>query len=113
MKGSRANPFELRPGATDRFYVILGAGWLDTGDTIASADWTCPSSGITIAGETINVAPLQLDGVSYAAGEVASAQLSGVTANDLVEVVCTVTTNAARIDPRSIWIKGVHNYSSE
>ena len=109
--GTRSDPFELRVGATDRFYQVAGAGFLDSGDAISTAPFTCPSSGVTIGGEEVNSAPLSLDGVTYAANEVASCNLSGIALHDLVEVICTITTTSGRTDLQSMWVMGVHNYS--
>lgn len=110
MKGSRSNPFELRPGADDRFYMIL-SDWLDDGDTIATAPFSCPSGGLTLTSENVNSAPLSLGGVSYAAGTVASVKLADMAApGNLVEVIATVTTTSGRLDLLSMWIRGVANY---
>lgn len=110
--GSRKNPFELNTAATDRFYAVFAAtqGFLADGDEISTAPFSCPSAGATLSNAQVNSSTLTLDGVDHAANTVASVQVSGIEAGDLVEIVCTVTTTSGRIDAQSLWIKGVAVY---
>lgn len=108
-KGTRADPFLLDVGGVDRFYAIFGGanGFLDPGDTLSTAPFTAPDSGVTLALPEINSAPLTLDGVEYAADTVASVQVSAIALDDLVRIVCTATTVAARTRVEEMWLRGV------
>lgn len=99
----------MREGASDTFYMIWSS-WLADGDTVTVSDFTGPAS-ITIANKLINGTPLVLDGVTYAAGLVTHCDVSGIDLGDKVELVNTVTTSNGRIEKRSLWIRGVKNYS--
>ena len=74
-------------------YSIDWSAWLPSGDTIDSATWTA-STGLTVEASP---AP------SVAAG-IATVWISGGVAGTRYRLTCQVTTDAGRVDERSIAI---------
>lgn len=74
-------------------YSIDWSTWLPSGDTISSVSWT--GTGVTVEGSP---AP------SVASG-IATAWVSGGTADTDATLACLVTTTAGRIDERTIRIQ--------
>ena len=103
--------YPKRPAAIKNFGVIW-ADWLDEDETIVTSVWSIPA-GITDHigdGGSINLSPVELNGVEYRALTTATIWLAAGTVPDRYEVENTITTSAGRTEVRSIFIQMVKNY---
>lgn len=92
----------------DGFYALHDPGadidyswpsWIE-GATFVSVTWSITGSG-TLHGAQINSAPVSVGGVDYAAGEVASVFVTGLTAGITYTVTARATFSGAQVDERS------------
>ena len=79
-------------------YALPWADWL-AGDTLQTVTWTVPA-GLTKDSQSVNLAPVTVDGVEYAASTVATVWLSGGTPGEIYTITCRVVTAGGRTTER-------------
>jgi hypothetical protein len=80
--------------------------WLAVDDTLQSVTFTAPA-GLTVGTQTINGAPMTIDGATHAAGTVALAELSGGFLGVVYPVLLHFVTTAGDEDEITLHVNMV------
>lgn len=107
-----ARVFEKVEGAS-KDYNVIWADWLQPNESIATSAWTIPA-GLTGGAESINTASaVTFEGTEYRVNTVATVYISGGKIGQIYELINTITSDAGRIDSRSLFIQVVRRYTGQ
>jgi hypothetical protein len=104
--GSDGTPYVLADPGSDLDYSVTS--WLE-GLAFIDVDWSVEPAlaGGSVYGDSLNAAPVIIDGVEYAIGYVASVFIKNMVAGQTYSVKASATFEGSRKDERTFLIQCV------